>query len=98
MLDVETDVVVESPAMRIRLQGNGSTIVARFNGPFDPIGAIRQGSEFLALVRQAVPWLTRAGLTFELVVGETRVARAGAGVEADGVARLLNVANLHLGG
>ena len=96
MLDVETDVIIESPAMRIRIEDNGSTIVARFNGPFDPIGAIRQGSGFLALVRQVVPWLTRAGLTFELVVGGLRVARAGA--EADGVARLLNVANVHLGG
>ena len=97
MLDVESDVVVESGSTRIRFAGTGSTLTAHLDGSLDALRMLRHARSAVPLARALVPLLASCGLTLDIIVGDTRVARAGAGVEANRLARVLKVENLHIG-
>ena len=97
MIDVESDVTAESGSARIRFAGSGSTLTAYLDGPFDAIRLLRQARSAVPAARAVVPLLVRVGVTIDVVVGKLRVARAGAGVEANLLARVLQVAYVHIG-
>ncbi len=98
MLAIDAHVTAESPALRVRVDGTGRTLTARIDGGAGALRVLRWIREVRPLARRVVPVLVRTGLTLELIVGGVRIARAGAGVEANRLARLLDLANVHLGG
>ncbi len=98
MLAVDGRLTAESPALRVRVEGAGRTLTARIDGGTGALRVLRWVRDARPLARRLVPLLVRSGLTIELVVAGVRIARAGAGVEANRLARMLDLANVHLGG
>ncbi len=97
MLAVEGDVIVESANVRIRLHGAEGTLTAHVDGGIATLPLLRRIRSFAPLARMLVPLFVRAGVTVDVFAGPLRVARAGAGVEANRIARLLDLANVRIG-
>ncbi len=98
MLAVDAQLVAESSGLRIRIDGAGRIMTARIDGGAGALSVLRWIRNVRPSARRIVPLLVRCGLTLEIVIGGVRIARAGAGVEANRLARALDLANVHLGG
>jgi hypothetical protein len=98
VLGVDAQVIAESSGLRVRIDGAGRTLTARIDGGVGALSVLRWIRSVRPSARRMVPLLVRCGLTLEFVIGGVRVARAGAGVEANRLARVLDLANVHLGG
>jgi hypothetical protein len=97
VLAVEGDVVVESAHVRIRLHGAGGTLTAHLDGGIATLPLLRRIRSFAPLARMLVPMFVRAGVTVDVFAGSLCVARAGAGVDANRIARMLDLANVRIG-
>jgi hypothetical protein len=92
---LEGELVLERGSTRVRVRCAGTTLAARVEG-VDPLAVVSAFRRDLAGLRALVPLLVRLGLVVDVLVGDRRVARAGAGVEADAVMRALHLANVRL--
>ncbi len=98
MIAVETDLRAESNGLRVRIEGSGRVLPLRLDGePRRLLALARRGRRVLPSLRAVIPVLTRCGLRIDLVVGSTRIARAGSGVQQNALARLLRLPGAHLG-
>ena len=96
MLAVEGNVVLESAGVRLRLEGSGATLIARFDG-MRSLAMLRRTGDAASLARGLVPLLVRFGVTVDVLVGSLRIARAGAGVESNGLGRALGLDHVRIG-
>ncbi len=96
MLHVEGGVVVESPGIRLRLEGSGSALTLYVEGP-PSLAVLRRVREAAPFARTWVPLLIRLGITVDVVVGKLRVARAGAAVESNALGRALGLDHVWIG-
>ncbi len=97
MVAVAGGVTAESADLRIHFEASSANLTATIHGISGVAEALRRVRSLAPLARSIVPVLVRLGLTLDVVVGGVRVARAGAGIEADHFARLLKVSNLKIG-
>jgi hypothetical protein len=98
MIGLEADLVAESAGLRLVFGGSGSVLTCRIEG--DAAGlftTLRQSAKMLSLARALAPILQRAGIRFEVSVGERRIAQAGSGVRQNALARLLRLPAVHIG-
>jgi hypothetical protein len=97
VIAVEGDATAESGNIRIRVAAAGATLTATIDGASSVVEALRNVRSIAPIARTMVPVLVRAGLTLDVVVGGVRVARAGAEVSSNPVARRLHVGNIKIG-
>jgi hypothetical protein len=97
MIAVQGGATAESGNLRVRVAASGATLTATIDGASSVVEALRNLRSIAPIARSIVPMLVRAGLTLEVVVGGVRVARAGADVDSNPVARLLRVGNIKIG-
>jgi hypothetical protein len=97
VLAVDGDVLVESPALRVRIEGAGSTVNARIDGTLGMLAALRYARRARPLLRKTVPLLVRAGITVNVWLGSIRIARAGAGIDANRLGRALQLEHVEVG-
>jgi hypothetical protein len=97
VIAVEGGAVLESGGLRISFEGAGSNVTAIVDGEPNAMGALRFVGTFTPIASALVPLIVELGLSIDVIVAGKHVARAGAGVEANQFARLLNLKNVQIG-
>jgi hypothetical protein len=97
VIAVEGAAVLESGGVRISFEGKGANVTATIDGEANAVGALRFAGALAPIASALVPVIVELGLCVDIVVAGTHIARAGAGVEANHFARLLNLKNVQIG-
>jgi hypothetical protein len=97
VIAVEGGAVLESGGLRISFEGTGANVTATIDGEANAMGALRFVGTLAPIASALVPLIVQLGLSVDVIVAGTHVARAGAGVEANHLARLLNLKNVQIG-